>query len=1162
MRYLYTLLLLTIIASCVRAQNWTNFELENTSGDQRITPKRARNVATDPGTLHDLLFSAPHEKFATAEASSTLLSLPTPAGETATFRIVGYDISEAAALEKYPDIRTWYGVNAEDPTQSIFLDWTARGFHAAVRGGRTPSYFIDPVYRRDLIHYQVYTKADLDPATEAFTCFTEADGLLETEGEPGVMSKVLGDCELMQYRTTMTATGEYSNWHGATSAAQSDLVQSAIVTTVNRVNQITTRDLSLRLLLIENNDELYNYDPDNDPFPTNTVGALLNANTPYVNDIIGVDNYDYGHIVSQGGGGGVASLRASCQNSRKAAGATSLGTPEGDFFDVDYVAHEMGHNFGGNHTQNNGCNYSSSAGMEPGSGSTIMSYAGICSPNVQNQVDDYYHGRSIEEMTTHFEIGSGGCGTIINTSLNNASIESPTDEAIPAGTPFVLKSGATGNGTISYNWEQYDVERGEVMPPVGTNVLGPLFRTLPATADPERWFPRLPDVLAGTSGAWEATPTVSRDMEFRSTVLNYNAAYGCAVEDNLSLQVTDANGPFTVLDPLDANNQWSIGQTAQIRWDVAATNQAPINSQLMDVLLSTDGGLTFQVMLADTPNDGYAEITVPNQIGSQNRVMVRSKDNVFYNVSIADFSIVTDTGMPVVSLNSTSPLSLSDCFATITTAEFSFATTSAGGAEAPITWSVSGLPAGVTDTYSVNPSLPGGSFELFLNGLDNLPNGVTTLTLNGNSTEGTFSETITLDKTGENASAGPTGLAPSSTEVDLRPTLIAGNQSNVTYDLQVSTQPDFGSLVYSFSGLSSPEFAVPDYLAGNTTYYWRIRSVSNSSECGVSLWSEASFTTADCQLFSSTAAAQPIPNTAPPIVVEMDVIIPVAGTVIDIDVYQLDIDHSYIRDLEIELEHPDGTTALLWDNACGSENNIFASFDDEATDTPPCPPVDGGFYASGVDQLSTFDDLPVAGNWTLRVSDNADADGGSLNSFTLKVCIEDAQTLPVNFLSFNASPKKDHILLDWATTDEINNRGFTVERSENSITGWTELGFVAAGSDYTFPDQTARSHTDYFYRLRQEDFDGRVSYSDIRTARFGDELSILIYPNPTTGLLNYQLAGPDRTIPYQIMDVNGRTISQGVLNESTGTLSLSELPTGVYLLRVEGVTRRVLKTER
>jgi hypothetical protein len=180
---------------------------------------------------------------------------------------------------------------------------------------------------------------------------------------------------------------------------------------------------------------------------------------------------------------------------------------------------------------------------------------------VQTNSDAYFHGRSIEEMTTHFELESGGCGTIINTSLTNPDVTGQTDETIPAGTPFVLQSGATGDGTLSYNWEQYDSERGAVMPPAGTNTQGPLFRSFDPVPSTERFFPNLSDVVSGTDPTWEETPTVTRDMSFRATVINYNAAYGCAMEDDINIVVDASGAPFIVSDP-NNGNQWSAGQTA------------------------------------------------------------------------------------------------------------------------------------------------------------------------------------------------------------------------------------------------------------------------------------------------------------------------------------------------------------------------------------------------------------------------------------------------------------------------------------------------------------------------------------------------------------------------------------------------------------------------
>lgn len=1157
MRLVFTLLLSAAITSFGFTQNWNPLEIDNLTGERRIHPKTSRTISIDGEALRDLLFRAPHEKSVTAETSNATISLPLPDGGTARYRIVAYDIAEAPALAKYPNIRTWYGINADDPTQSIFLDWTERGFHASVRGGGTETFFIDPLFRRNTDQYQVYRKSDFDPdQLERSLCLTENDNLT-AEDQTESTDKVLGDCELMQYRTTITATGEYSNYHGATSAAQSGLVQSAVVTTINRVNQVFTRDLSLRLLLVANNDQLYNYNPNTDPFNDNSVGSLLNDNTPYTNGIIGSNNYDYGHIFTRGDNNGVARLRASCGNT-KAAGATSRQTPENDPFDIDYVAHEMGHNFGGNHTQNNDCNYSSSAGMEPGSASSIMGYAGICSPNVQTNSDAYFHGRSIQEITTHFELGSGGCGTTINTSLNNPVVTPQTDETIPAGTPFVLKSGGSGNGTLSFNWEQYDVERGAVMPPEGTNTQGPLFRSFNHVASTERFFPNLPDVLSGTDPQWEETPTVTRNMSFRATVINYNAAYGCASEDDINIAVDASDRPFTVSDP-NNGNQWSAGQTAQIQWDVAETDGAPYNSQVVDILLSTDGGASFQPLLTNTPNDGFAEVVVPVQTSTSARVMVRSKDNVFYNVSQLDFSIVSSAGTADIGLINLSPLSFSDCFTDSETATFSFLTSSSGGATALINWTITNLPAGVSQSYSINPVRPGGAFVLTLDGLASLPSGTNQLDLLGTSSEGTLTETISIEKITNGSGTGPSTIAPVGSDIDLRPTLQAATATNATYDLQLSNQPNFGILLYNETDAATPELSIPDYLNPNTIYYWRVRAKSN---CGTSQWSETSFVTGDCRIFSSTAAPATISGGNAPQFANMDLNVPVSGTITDVDLHQLDIDHTWIRDMRIDLVHPGGTTVRVWNRNCAGENNMFTSFDDESTATVyDCPPINGGFFPPSTDALSDFDGLDAAGTWELRIRDDGNDDGGALNAFSVKLCLTNV-ALPVTYLSFNAEGKKDHIALNWATATESGNYGFFVERSQSGADAgaWEVLGFVAAETNYRFNDRDALPYIDYLYRLRQQDIDGRVTYSEVRTARFGETSeAVNLYPNPTTNNVQYRIPGAGSNLPYTMIDVNGRVLESGILNAEGGTLKLEDKAAGVYFLRVAESTLRVVR---
>ena len=1173
MRFSLTLLLTAVLGTCGLAQQ-TTLQLTTNDwtaksptairdGERKLDVRDARIYQIDPAVLRAAVFTAPHEDDVTAEQSPIILELPLPTGP-AKFRVVSYDIA-APGENNYPDIRAGYGVNPDNPYQTIFLDWTEFGFHASIRGGGEETVFIDPLFGDGQDLYQVYRKSDFDPkAILPSTCEVAGTKSLVHPGKEPVEGKLLGSCELRQYRTAITATGEYSNYHGATSAAQANLVQSAVVTTINRVNQVFTRDISLRLQLIANNDRLYNYDPDNDPFPDNSVGSLISANTPYIDGRIGNAAYDYGHIFTRGVNNGVASLRASCINSRKAAGATSRQDPIADPFDIDYVAHEMGHNFGGNHTQNNNCNYSSSAGMEPGSASSIMGYAGICSPNVQSNSDDYFHGRSIEEMTTHIELNSGSsCGTIINSSLNSPTVtRRPADKTIPAGTPFVLRSGANAGGNLTYNWEQYDSERGEAMPPEEDNTRGPLFRSFEAKTSPERYFPRLAATLGGTDPMWEELPMVSREMNFRATVINQNAAYGCASEDDVRLLVDASGRPFTVSDPVAAT-QWSAGQIAQVQWDVAGTDAAPFNSQLVDVLVSTDGGTTFQTALTDAPNSGLAEITVPNEVTDNVRVMVRSKDNVFFNVSTRSSRIVTDAGAPTVSSELTGQRLVTDCFAPGSTTSFGLRTDSEGGATAPITWSVTGLPAGATAAFSVNPTRPGASLNVDISGLDNAPAGQSSFTIVGNSTDGTVSEAITIDKIPAGGGAGPATLGPEGIQADVRPTLAAEAASGeVTYHFQISEQADFATLAYDLPGQPAPTLQLTEYLTGETTYYWRVRTQSLGG-CGASEWSASTFRTGNCAVYMSTQAPVGINPDLSFQEVDMTVSVPTMGEVLDVDVFNLDVTHTYISDLRIRLIGPDGQQfSTLADQPCGNDDDLLASFDDESPAALPCPATEGGFYQVDSRPLSNFDGLEASGDWTLRVQDVFNGDGGSLNSVSLKIC--QAVSLPVDLLSFTAHAQKDHIELIWATENEVDNLGFYVERQVAGAVDWQDLGFVAAGAAYTFADRTALVGTDYLYRLRQTDLDGRVSYSPIEAARLNGVLgegagAMIVYPNPTAGLVNYRFEGTPKTKRYTLTSLTGKRLAGGRLLSGSGSVDLRALPAGVYLLRVGNLVERVVR---
>ncbi len=427
------------------------------TAERRIVPNKMQLLEADILALQALLHAAPHELDVAPGNSSIELTLPNPKGEPEIFKIVAYDMMEPALREEWDFIHTWRGVSSKNPLVTIRLDWTARGFHAMVLDG-ADQWFVDPYFWEHNTHYQSYYKRDYPQPEEVFECGVQTEEGAQTPGSSSAPAFFAGDCELQTYRLANACTGEYTAFHGGTVAGAA----SAIATTLNRTNGIYEMDLAIRLILVANNNSIIYTDGATDPYTNNSGGVMLNENQANLDVVIGTANYDIGHVFSTGGGG-IAQLRSPCTSGGKARGVTGLGNPVGDPFDVDYVAHEVGHQFGGNHPQNNNCQRSS-ASMEPGSASTIMGYAGICAPNIQSNSDAYYHGISIQEIADYMQIGGGnGCATVIAPANDPPTITTPgLDYIIPASTPFVLTASASDpNGdALTYNWEQWDPEVG------------------------------------------------------------------------------------------------------------------------------------------------------------------------------------------------------------------------------------------------------------------------------------------------------------------------------------------------------------------------------------------------------------------------------------------------------------------------------------------------------------------------------------------------------------------------------------------------------------------------------------------------------------------------------------------------------------------------------
>jgi hypothetical protein len=441
---------------------------------------------------------------------------------------------------------------------------------------------------------------------------------------------------LHTYRLAVAATGEYTAFQGGTVAQ----ALAAINTTMNRVNGIYQRELSIRFVLIANETNIIYTNAMTDPYTNGDPNAMIGENQSNVDTVIGSGNYDIGHVFGTNSGG-LASAGVCAGN--KARGVTGSGAPVGDAFDVDYVAHEMGHQFGANHTFNGstgscGGNRESGAAYEPGSGSTIMAYAGICgAENLQLNSNDYFHVKSLEEIVAF--IGGHSCDVETATGNVAPTVNAGPDFNIPMGTPFILTaSGSDANGdALTFAWEEYDL--GTQSPPNTDDGSRPIFRSFTPTASPARTFPKLSDILNNTSTFGESLPTTTRNMTFQVTARDNRAGGGGVNSATMQVHVTNTSGPFAVTQPNTAV-VWTTGTTQTVTWNVANSTAAPVSCANVRILLSIDGGNTFPIVLnASTPNDGSAAITVPNVPSTTARVKVEAVGNIFFDISNQNFIV-------------------------------------------------------------------------------------------------------------------------------------------------------------------------------------------------------------------------------------------------------------------------------------------------------------------------------------------------------------------------------------------------------------------------------------------------------------------------------------------------------------------------------------------
>ncbi len=914
------------------------------------------------------------------------VSIPMPNGDIETFLFVESPIMEASLAAQYPEISTYVGYCPDHPEWYGKFDFTPQGFHGMILGVEGGSVFIDPVFHGPLYPtmYISYHRDHFRPAIpEQFSCEFHSDVLDLSLDEEREFAR-FGTCELRTYRLALSATSTYTAFHGTQSQAI-----AAQNTTMNRVNGVFERDIAITMVIVANNDLNVYVNAGNDPFTNGNAGAMINENVTVINTNIGLANYDIGHVFSTNAGG-LAGLGVVC-SSGKARGVTGSSSPTGDPFDIDYVAHEMGHQFNMNHTQNNSCNRNGGTAVEPGSASTIMGYAGICAPNVQSNSDDYFHGISLEECDALITSGGHTCPVITPLSNSEPTLTGlSTSITIPANTPFALTATANdpdASDVLTYCWEQMDNQTGFTMPPSGASTEGPMFRSLDPSTSPTRFFPNLQDLIADNVSDWEVLPSVSRSMDFRVTVRDNASGGGCNDHDDLVVDVDGNSGPFLVLNPNNSGITWDASTVQNITWDVANTSSSPVSCGSVDILLSLDGGQTFSVIAGNVPNDGSESITVPNTPSSNALIMVQCANGTFFDVSDNTFVINGITNDFTV----TSPnANQSVCAGGSTT--FPIDVTAFGTFADPVSLSVSGGGLGTSASLSANNVTPTASLTLTVT-TTGASSGTNTFTISGNSTTGTKTLDVVLDVL--TAPATPTLTSPVGGATASNPTVFTWSSTpGSTYDITIFSSINPNTVAETAAGLGSATYT-SNSLANATTYYYQVTA---NNSCGNATSLIDSFTTSSCLTLTNTTNYVGSNNADTDVLSPITVPVSATAQVSSVRIPNMQGFITRISDIDIRLVAPSGTEIILLDyiNYCNLEDDWDHGIEDGGLNLNglPCPPTDGLIY-DPENPLSTFDNELAAGDWNLRVFDFVNGRTPTIDEWTLEICTFDPCGVPV-----------------------------------------------------------------------------------------------------------------------------------------------------------------------
>lgn len=1162
-----------------------------------------KTVTVDLDLLRDELKQAPLEFQGTK--SKTTVSLPLPSGEFAEFTVYNSPMVDDAELGGYRVAGPWGGGRVAT---------SPRGMSAVLRG--PDGYFVIEQMEDNSGNYRVSEYQDF------MTMVAEAEGTpscgYEDSSMPDYADMELSEAalelgaaagatnglkagnearELRVYDLIITNTGEFAQRVGGSKAA----VREAFNTVANAINGIFENEIGVRMQL-NIIDTLIFLDPATDPYTNSSMGgALLGQVLPAFNNAgVAASTYDLGHILTGGCSdvGGVVSGNA-CNDGGKTRGVTCVG---GSLLGaaLRIMAHEVAHQFAVGHSWNNcpgsdGQRASSSA-FEPGSGTTIMSYSGACGSQNIGGEEPYYHVGSVQQFLTFTrETGAAACATVIETDnfTPEVSFEYTDDFTIPVSTPFRLEGEATdANGdNLTYNWEQYDLgPASDIDDPSGN---APLFRSLfPREDGNVRYFPNLTRIVNNIQSLAEVLPTYTRGMTFRLVARDNNAMAGGVDWEELKFNTSADAGPFLVNNP--EGGDLRVGEYREITWDVANTDQAPVNCKRVNILMSTDGGATFDVVLAeDAPNIGSAFITVPaGALTTSGRIMVEAADNIFLNVNTSEFNVLVPE-VPSFTLESSTRFE-EVCLPEVLTIGLN--TGSILDFAAPISFSVAtdNLPMGATVEFSDAVLVPGNDGSLIVDLSNVRYSGPLELTVVAVAEgQDTARRIILLDVTDNDYS----DLATTSPEEGTNGIILATtfNWTEAvnadTYEIEIATSPTFSeaSLFERTDGLTGLTYLPAEFFDANTLYFWRIRP---NNVCGPGEWTDPnSFRTVNssCAPYA-TVDDVALPGSGPSYVRTSALFIEESGVISDVNLPNVNVRYNFVSKLTLTLISPIGTRVVLYDEKCFSTNRLDLGFDDDAPVGVACPPDDERvFIPEGA--LADFNGEDIFGEWILEVGVSETGNGaGSIVSWDIEFCADvNASALSrINNTATEVPPLERAVIQKQklsATSDAFGSgevvytltalptSGRLLLHGNELTVGETFRQADINGLGLYYENTDADAATDDFGYVITTPDGGylAVAYHDIlifegavvsnRTVSALDA-GLKVFPNPVVDNLSIRWeVAINRDITMELFDMNGRLLqSRSVAGATkTATLNTSALPAGVYLLRIDGAVRRVVK---